>query len=121
MPDKPAANHPASCEFAKPDSPCVCGCGGKYHAIGWSQEYQTALETPITEALGGEVGEIIKKMKGKTIDCRCGNTVTIIPLFGYLHDDGFSDADGDKWWLYTKCEKCHYDWSIWKILAKIGG
>ena len=77
--------------------------------------------------MGGELGEMIHKLQGKTFQCTCRkhkktweqNTITLKSFLAYPHDGGLADKDGNKWWLYHTCPHCSYDWSWWKIDNKL--
>ena len=76
-------------------------------------------EQILSEDMGGELGEMIKRLTGQNFTCcspRSNPITTIDFLVGYPnHSDGLADANGKKWWVYYKCEKCHYDTS-WQAI-----
>lgn len=59
--------------------------------------------------------EIKKKI---TIDkCRwCGSELNKDNIDMYPHEGGWIiDGMSEKQWLYIHCNKCDYDWPIWKL------
>jgi len=69
--------------------------------------------------MGGELGEMVKRLTGQSFTCcssRSNPQHTIDFLIGYpKHSDGLADTKGTKWWVYYRCEKCHYDTS-WQAI-----
>jgi hypothetical protein len=111
--------HCAACENAKPKTRCKCSCGGVFHAIN-NIKNETEGRA-MNEQVGGELGEMIKKLKGKRFEClgTCHKKHTIRVLLAYPHDGGLADKDGKKWWLYYECDDCGYQTSWWKIQRRI--
>lgn len=79
----------------------------------------------MTEEMGGEVGEAVRKLKEmKKIKCHgiCFKETSTRDVRGYPHDGGIPDKNGDKWWVYVHCNNklksgrlCEYDTSLNKI------
>lgn len=48
--------------------------------------------------------------------CWCGcENIHKEPILGYnAHPDGVLIRNG-KYWLYIHCQKCGYDWALWKL------
>ena len=48
--------------------------------------------------------------------CRWDNTQLPMTVLSYDHQDGY-EVEGfeKKQWLYLRCVKCDYDWSLWKL------
>lgn len=80
-------------------------------------------DTLLTESIGGEAGEFIKKATGFTFIClgTCWKRVKIDKLYGYEHDGGLVDSTGKKWWVFYHCKKCNYNTSFPKILRRMTG
>ena len=49
--------------------------------------------------------------------CRgCDTPLPINHIKSYPHSDGWQvDGFREKQWLYVHCNKCDYDWSLWKL------
>jgi len=77
-------------------------------------------EKIITLKMGEEVEKALRGLMGKEFECLCGNKIIIRDFLGYpKHPSGYADKDGEKWWIYVNCDKCNYDWSLWKIVNRI--
>lgn len=81
-------------------------------------------EKQMTEDMGGEVGEVVKKLKAlKEVKCWgvCFKKTSTADIRGYPHDGGIPDKDGKLWWVYVHCNNplkernCDYDTSLGKI------
>lgn len=49
-----------------------------------------------------------------TICGDCG--ANLGPIEYYPHDGGWTvEGFSEKQWLYRHCDKCGYDWAIWKL------
>jgi len=78
------------------------------------------IDQKCTEHMGGEVARIIDFLNGKPFPCSCGLILKLDGVAeGYLHDGGYEDKDGKKWWLFLHCSKCEYDWAFWKIIQRV--
>jgi len=111
--------HSTRCENANPKSICRCKCGGRLHGISHKNEDTTSWIRTINSNIGGRVGKLINKLMGKKFQCSCGAMFTINHFLGYDHDGGYEDEQGNKWWAFTECPNCNYQWSIDKLLARI--
>lgn len=71
--------------------------------------------------IGGEIGDMIDLLSGHDLECICGHESEIGKefFFGYPHDGGLSDKDGQKWWVYTMCPECEYQWSLTSIESRL--
>ena len=108
--------HNQRCEDANPKGKCKCRCGGALHGINNEQNQENEHTRTITKNIGGELGEFITKLEGKYFTCRmCGTKQKVCGWLGYPHDGGLADKDGNKWWIYLECDKCHYEWSFGKV------
>ncbi len=108
--------HNIKCESARATSKCVCRCGGALHGIQNKDSDDAFIdERSINENMGGEIGEIIKALKGKTFLCSCKNKIIVDNWLGYQHPGGLSNKDGLTWWIYVRCPNCEYDWSWNKV------
>jgi hypothetical protein len=81
-------------------------------------------EVRIYPEMGGEIKELLDKIKDKEFSCTCslwrGKKKQVLDSFlGYPHDGGLADKDGNKWWVYYRCKVCGYDWSFWKITNRL--
>ena len=78
---------------------------------------KTEKDLILTESMGGELGDTIKSLTGKTFQCLgvCNKPILIFKMYGKEHDGGLMAADGKKYWLYVHCEICQYDTAWWKI------
>ena len=118
--------HNKRCDFAEPRSPCSCGCGGTLHASKYKGQTPDS-ERCVNEHMGGELGAMIKKLRGKTYACNgiCYKPAKADMFMAYPHDGGLADATGTKWWLYVHCthsvrrgnkkDECGYDMAWHKI------
>jgi hypothetical protein len=106
------------CKNAKPDSPCKCRCGGRFHGIK-RVESEHPYDRTVNENMGGEVAEFIKKVKDQKFTCTCTKTFPVNQFMAYEHSGGLKDKDGKKWWVYVHCPHCSYDWSAWKLEARL--
>jgi hypothetical protein len=113
--------HTDRCRFAKTDKKkCHCSCDGVLHGLG--SERLDPNERILTEEDGGEVGEFIKKYGGKKYICyghSKNNIHTANTFYGYLHDGGLSDKNGNKWWLFIYCQKTRYQTSFMHLPQNI--
>lgn len=52
--------------------------------------------------------------------CYCGNILIGDCIQTYLHPAGI-EVEGwpGKQWVYFHCDKCGYDWALWKLLNRI--
>lgn len=110
--------HDDSCELAKPDTPCHCECGGRYHAISKQKGlYGESMDKDMTIDMGGEVKEFIEKYEDKTIRCFgvCRKERKMDVFLGYEHDGGLADKEGRRWWVFFQCPKCRYGHSFAKM------
>lgn len=109
-----------TCKAAKPDSPCNCRCGGRYHGINRiTEEYPDNIYRTINENLGGEIAEVINKLQDETFTCWCGHKFTVNHFMGYQHEGGLADAQGSKWWVFVICPHCRYEWSWHKLINRL--
>lgn len=72
----------------------------------------------LTADVGGELGDMIDLLSGKEFECTCGHGFELgdeNDFVGYLHEGGLADKVGAKWWLFTTCPECEYQWSWVKI------
>lgn len=86
-------------------------------------------EKTMTEDMGGEVADFIRKVKGKYIHCygTCWSDVQCNDIRGYPHEGGLADATGQKWWVYVHCtnpkdvkgNECGYDISFSKVEGQV--
>ena len=66
-----------------------------------------------------ELGRIDRIVKSRGLYCTCGapiseTTVDCYPHGGGVPVSGFSRNQ----WVYFHCNKCGYDWALWKLLNK---
>ena len=108
-----------ACRDAKPKTICNCRCGGRYHAMNNVGDERAPYERTMNSRVGGEAGEVMTKLLGKSLECTCGKKITIGQFLGYPHDGGYADKNGDRWWLYVHCKKCNYDWALHKLENRI--
>jgi hypothetical protein len=113
--------HNMKCENANPKGKCACGCGGSMHGLNRMENHGITDERTITERMGGEIEQEIKKLMGKHFYCggNCKQKITIGAWLGYPHEGGLADKNGKRWWVYIECPKCEYDWSIGKLPTAI--
>ena len=111
--------HNSRCANANPRSRCECSCGGKNHGINHKDFLHENTDRGVNENLGGDIGKIIKTLTGLPFKCSCRKIQTLGNFFAYPHDSGLEDADGEKWWLFYRCTKCHYEWSWHKIMNRL--
>ena len=114
--------HTSRCEDAKPDSKCVCQCGGAQHGVNnmkKDDDSENRSVRSINENLGGEVARTIKILTGVNFVCTCGKKQILYDFQGYPHAGGLEDADKNRWWVLYECVKCHYQWSWSKIVHHI--
>lgn len=110
--------HNSRCEDADPKSRCRCTCGGRLHGRTHEDEKEhVGQDRSVNEHMGGELGAMITKLKGRKFHCLCRNNpvITITGFMAYPHDGGLADSEGNKWWMYITCPHCDYDWSFRKI------
>lgn len=103
------------CKNAKPASPCVCRCGGRFHGINRAGYSPDNLSRTINANLGGEVADVITKLEGHEFNCWCNHKFIVFHFMGYKHEGGLADADGVKWWVYIQCPYCNFVWSWNKL------
>lgn len=82
-------------------------------------------EIQMTEEMGGEVGEAVRKLKELgTVRCIgiCYDQTSTDDIRGYPHDGGIPDKDGKLWWVYVHCNniskrhrECGYCTAVHKI------
>jgi len=85
-------------------------------------------EKEMTEEMGGEVGEEVKRLKSlQHIECHgiCLDYISVLDIRGYPHDCGLKDSTGKQWWVYVHCNNkierngktryCDYNTSWGKI------
>lgn len=103
------------CRNAKKESRCVCSCGGDNHAKYSEEDKMNDKIMDVT--MGGEVASFIEKWENKTIRCYgvCRKDRVMDVFYGYPHDGGLADAQGNKWWVYFKCPTCKYGHSFSKM------
>lgn len=60
--------------------------------------------------------EPFKKQYTKRNTCYCGfEGLHEESIIGYTpHPSGWF-VNGELYWLYVHCPKCHHEWSIWKL------
>ena len=82
---------------------CQCDCKGALHRQVDEAREPLWVKQPMTEAMGGEVAEFIKKYQGKEFACHgvCRKNQIANDFLGYEHDGGLADATGKKWWVYV--------------------
>lgn len=80
-------------------------------------------ERVIKENEGGDLGNFIKKFKGKEFVC-CTNNSTKkkynldeFRAHKKEHSDGLANADGKKYWTYWTCPGCNLDWNYHHIIT----
>ncbi len=122
--------HSTDCENAH-TARCRCWCGGQYHGIktGFLARIDGELkhrsvdpdDTLMHPDMGGEVAVELDKLSGVQFRCIgiCGKTIAALPLYGYKHDNGYADKNGEKWWLFVHCPYCGYDTAIWKLPKRL--
>lgn len=74
----------------------------------------------LTSDLGGELGDMIDRLSGNDFDCTCSHSFELgrdTNFVGYIHNGGLADKVGVKYWLYTVCPDCGYQWAWHKIEA----
>ena len=72
----------------------------------------------IKESVGGELGEEVSELIGKSFKCHCDRKIilgTQDNFEGYRHNGGLADGKGVTWWLFVECPNCEYRWSWLKI------
>ena len=100
-------SHNERCSNARePVKNCQCHCNGALHRQENEEREPLWAKQPMTEAMGGEVADFIKKYQGKEYACHgvCRKNYVANQFLGYKHDGGLADATGKKWWVYVKCE-----------------
>ena len=112
--------HNEGCENAKPKSPCKCRCGGTHHAIHNHSDSMIDGTRTVNENIGGELGAMIAKLKGKDFTCgfcagKKEHKVKLNTFLAYPHEGGLADAAGNRWWLYFECPVGGYQWSWAKL------
>ena len=115
-------SHGIRCATARTDKKfCQCSCGGSKHGIqaGLDEFIDTDFKISVTEEAGGEVGKLIKTMKGEEFPCMCGEMIVVDEVFAYHNESGLKDDEGNLWWLYVSCPKCEYDIAFWKIEQRV--
>lgn len=76
----------------------------------------------LTSVCGGELGDMIDKLSGEEFQCTCNHEFELGQedgFVGYPHEGGLKDITGIKWWLYTKCPRCEYQWAWHKIESRL--
>lgn len=107
--------HNERCSHSK-HKVCKCQCGGKLHGKTFDPErFESEDSKLMTEEMGGEVAQFIESMKYRLMRCWCTTELVCRGFYGYPHENGLPDKDGNKWWLSLHCDKCGYDWSAWKV------
>jgi len=106
-----------NCYTAK-EKRCTCKCGGAFHGLGNAQHY---------ERDGGQTLEVVEeKIETATLtlgdyELRCPNICPdcggwLGPIEHYEHSGGWIVAGFEKrQWLYKTCQKCDYQWALWKL------
>lgn len=110
--------HTSRCRFAKtPEEKCKCSCRGALH--GLEQDIKLdPNERILTKEDGGEIKEFIEKYENKKYICsghhtkKQNNVHTANTFYGYLHDGGLADKNGDKWWVFVYCPVSRYQTSF---------
>ncbi len=75
----------------------------------------------MSEEMGGKIGKLVHDTKNMYFKCsNCFEMHRCNKLKGYIHDDGYEDSRGNKWWIYISCEKNpSRAFSYWKIRDKL--
>ena len=110
--------HTDRCRFAKTDkNKCHCSCMGVLHGLDDNVKLDPT-ERILTVGDGGEVGEFIKEYLNRKYVCSGShkknqkNIHTAKTFYGYKHDGGLTDKNGDKWWVFVYCPVSRYQTSF---------
>ena len=112
--------HSERCEAAKPESRCRCSCDGRLH--GRVNEIPQDDGVAVGTGSGGELGDFIKSLEGKTVQCFCRAEMPVAGWSAHKVEDGGSglkDAQGQTWWPYIHCGQCGYDMAYWKVERRV--
>lgn len=76
-------------------------------------------ETTLNPCFGGEVKEVIKRLRKKIVTCTCGQPISLTDFKGQRHGDGYFDKDWNKWWIYARCPLCGFAWSAPMLFKRL--
>lgn len=63
--------------------------------------------------------EINQLVKQQDLLCRCETPISKSRIKCYPHEGGIPVSGFvGKQWVYFSCQKCGYDWALWKLLNK---
>jgi len=61
--------------------------------------------------------EALRRMQAerRNTDCRWCQADLNLPTYGAPHDGGWNVPGMGLNWLWLHCDKCGYDWALWKL------
>lgn len=123
--NRPDSGHDARCETARTDpSECECSCEGRFHGDRHSRNRVVAEfgnnYLRITESMGGEIADALRELRGVYFECFGHEIEASGPFYGYPHNRGVPDENGNKYWVFLECPECGYHWSWHKIPFNAG-
>lgn len=108
-----------ACYMAK-NKKCTCRCGGAFHGLGNHQHMNDGgAQSTIKTLKPTEQEEAVLTLGDYELKCPnicpdCGGWLG--PIEHYDHSGGWVVAGFEKkQWLYKTCQKCMYQWALWKL------
>ncbi len=104
-----------ACYTAK-EKKCTCKCNGAYHGLGRHTMPNDGSTSEDFYLSGEEAKPFLDQIERK--ECRwCGADLSheLVQAYG-PHSGGWNVKGYDEpLWLFIRCPKCKYDWSLWKL------
>lgn len=99
------------CRKAKGDL-CRCECGGANHGI---DAYDPEEDNEVEIILTFDEAQPYWDQMNRHNKCSCGyEGIHGLEIYGYKHEAGWDIRDGF-YWLWVRCPKCGYAWSLNKL------